>query len=60
MLFNNVSSDSDKSTFLVQVAPPALFSGKKATYTIYSAPSSDDENSPKNSENSTGSKKEEE
>ena len=60
MLFNNVSSTADKNTFLVQLAPPALFSGKKANFAIHSAPVSDGENSSKNSEGSANSNKEEE
>ena len=59
MLFNNVSSTADKNTVLVQVAPPALFSGKQAKFVVYSPLNSDGENSSKSSEGSANSKNEE-
>ena len=48
MLFNNVSSTAAKNTFLVQVQPPALFSGKKAELKVISSSLEDAETQSKN------------
>ena len=52
MLFNNVSSTAAKNTFLVQVQPPALFSGKKAELKVISSSLEDAETQSKNSSDS--------